>query len=89
MHLVTSPEIYLWHYFLPLSMFDIYVYSGALESGRQECGLHMVGRTPLWLNGPANPVELLSPNFPNAFNASNLECTWEVRARFGTQVSLV
>ena len=52
-----------------------------------ECGSHMSGRTPVWLNGPSKPVELISPNFPNAFNASNLECIWEVRARFGTKVS--
>ena len=57
--------------------------------GLLECGPHMSSPTPVWLLGSSNPVELTSPNFPNAFDASNLECEWVVKPRFGTKVSLV
>ena len=64
--------------------------SGHLGScGLLECGPHMSSPTPVWLLGSSNPVELTSPNFPNAFDASNLECEWVVKPRFGTKVSLV
>ena len=49
----------------------------------------MSSPTPVWLLGSSNPVELTSPNFPNTFDASNLECEWVVKPRFGTKVSLV
>ena len=57
--------------------------------GLLECGPHMSSPTPVWLLGSSNPVELTSPNFPNAFDSSNLECEWVVKPRFGTKVSLV
>ena len=38
-------------------------------------------------DGAEVPVELTSPNFPGNSNASNLDCEWVVRPRFGTKVS--
>ena len=55
--------------------------------GLLECGSHMSSPTPVWLLGSSNPIELTSPNFPNAFNAANLECEWVVKPRFGTKVN--
>ena len=55
--------------------------------GLLECGPHMSSPTPVWLLGSSNPIELTSPNFPNAFDAANLECEWVVKPRFGTKVS--
>ena len=69
---------------------EIFFIPGHLGScGLLECGPHMSSPTPVWLLGSSNPVELTSPNFPNAFDASNLECEWVVKPRFGTKVSLV
>ena len=46
-----------------------------------ECSHHMAGSAPVWLNGPADPIELTSPNYPNTYNASNLLCEWVLRRR--------
>ena len=54
-----------------------------------ECGPHMSSPTPVWLLGSSNPIELTSPNFPDTFQASNLECEWVVKPRFGTKVGFV
>ena len=48
----------------------------------------MAGSALVWLNGPADPIELTSPNYPNTYNASNLLCEWVVRPRFGTKVKV-
>ena len=54
-----------------------------------ECGPHMSSPTPVWLLGSSNPIELTSPKFPDTFQASNLECEWVVKPRFGTKVGFV
>ena len=49
----------------------------------------MSSPTPVWLLGSSNPIELTSPNFPDTFQASNLQCEWLVKPRFGTKVGFV
>ena len=33
-------------------------------------------------------LELTSPNYPNDFDITDLECEWVVQARFGTKVKI-
>ena len=46
----------------------------------------MADSSQVWLTAADKPVELTSPGFPAAFNATNLLCEWVVRPRFGTMV---
>merc|ERR1719318_2077793 len=43
---------------------------------------------PIFLRGPGHPIEITSPNYPNSFTSTLLDCSWDIKALHGANVKV-